>query len=233
MSAGIEPIPVDGRGESTVGTTETLSVELDADETRALLRTVPAIHRTQINDVLLAALARALCAWTGRDRVALAMEGHGREAIFDDVDLSRTVGWFTTLFPVSLHVPSDADWPAQIKAVKRQLRAIPGRGLGYGALRYLGDGLTGAPLPEISFNYLGQFDSSASGSEGPFGADLPVIGEDQDPAGRRQWLIEITGSVHSGQLGFSWTYCPAIHRAETIQGLADRLMTALEEIGSR
>jgi amino acid adenylation domain-containing protein/non-ribosomal peptide synthase protein (TIGR01720 family) len=233
----IPPLPVDGTGENTVAASETVSVELDPDATRALLRTVPAVHRTQINDVLLAAFSRVLAEWTGHDRVALAMEGHGREAIFDEVDLSRTVGWFTTLFPVSLAVPRDADWPALIKAIKRQLRSIPGRGLGYGALRYLRDALPGAPLPEISFNYLGQFDQSAGDGDGLFGADLPIIGEDQAPAARRQWLLEVAGSVHNGQIGFSWTYCPAIHHPETVRQLADAFNAALrviaEEAGAR
>jgi non-ribosomal peptide synthase protein (TIGR01720 family) len=205
-------------------------VELDPDETRALLRRVPAIHRTQINDVLLGALARVLCRWTGRERVAVALEGHGREAVFDEIDLSRTVGWFTTLFPVSLDVPGEADWAGVIKAVKRQLRAVPGRGLGYGALRYLGDNLPAVALPQISFNYLGQFDSASGEDGGPFGADLPLIGEDQDMAAERRWLIDVAGSVHDGRIGFSWTYCPAIHREETVRRLADEFMAALREI---
>ncbi|GAB1510049.1 non-ribosomal peptide synthase/polyketide synthase [Actinophytocola sp. KF-1] len=229
-----EPIPVDGAGENTVAATETISVELDPGETGALLRTVPVTHRTRVDDVLLAALARVLSEWTGRDRVALAMEGHGREDLFDDVDLSRTVGWFTTLFPLVLAVPDTEDWAATIASVKRQLRAVPGRGLGYGALRYLsGTGaraLGGAALPEISFNYLGRFDDSAGAGDGLFGADLPVIGEDQDPAGRRQWLIEVAGSVHGGRLGFSWTYCPAIHHPATVQRLAGRYLNALRAI---
>jgi amino acid adenylation domain-containing protein/non-ribosomal peptide synthase protein (TIGR01720 family) len=236
----VEPIPVDGTGENTVAATETISAELDADETNALLRTVPVIHRTRVDDVLLAAVARVLCEWTGRDRVALAREGHGREDLFGDsddgVDLSRTVGWFTTLFPLVLSVPPTDDWADVIASVKRQLRAVPGRGLGYGALRYLsGNGaraLGGAPLPDVSFNYLGQFEDSAGAGDGLFRADLPVIGEDQDPAGRRQWLIEIAGSVHGGRLGFSWTYCPAIHDPATVRRLADRYLAALRAIAS-
>jgi amino acid adenylation domain-containing protein/non-ribosomal peptide synthase protein (TIGR01720 family) len=228
VSAGIEPIPVDGPGSNTVGETGTVSMELDIETTTALLRTVPAIHRTQINDVLLAALARVLCAWTGRDRADLAMEGHGREAIIDGIDLSRTVGWFTTLFPVSLAVP-EGDWARVVKAVKRQLRAVPGRGLGYGALRYLSESVAATALPEISFNYLGQFEASSSAA-GLFGADLPPIGEDQNLAANRQWLIEVTGSVHNGQMGFSWTYSPAIHHEATVRHLAGEFMAALREI---
>jgi non-ribosomal peptide synthetase component F len=98
---------------------------------------VPAAYRTQVNDVLLAALGRVLARWTGRGRVLVDLEGHGREEILDGIDLSRTVGWFTTLFPVALDVPEDPDWGTTLKSVKEQLRAVPRRGIGYGALRHL------------------------------------------------------------------------------------------------
>ncbi|HEV8558082.1 MAG TPA: non-ribosomal peptide synthase/polyketide synthase [Actinophytocola sp.] len=232
-SVEIMPIPLDGGGENTVASTATLSAELSVAETTTLLRTVPAAYRTRINDVLLAAAAQVLCRWTGRDRVAITLEGHGREDLFDDVDLSRTVGWFTTLFPVSLIVPPDGGWAEVIRLVRRQLRAVPGRGLGYGALRYLraAPQLAGAVLPEISFNYLGQFDAAAGDGSGPFGADLLPIGEDQDPAATRPWLIELAGSVHNGQLGFSWTWSTNLHRESTIRRLADEFLQALREIG--
>uniref|UniRef100_UPI003D7503CC condensation domain-containing protein n=1 Tax=Streptomyces sp. YPW6 TaxID=2840373 RepID=UPI003D7503CC len=83
-------------GENTVTSAETLAVELDEAETQALLTEVPAAYRTQINDVLLTALAQTLAAWTGQETVTVALEGHGREELFDDVDVSRTVGWFTS-----------------------------------------------------------------------------------------------------------------------------------------
>nr|QEO73559.1 condensation domain-containing protein [uncultured bacterium] len=227
-------IPVDGTGSNTVGGTDSVSAGLTVQETQALLQRVPAIHRTQINEVLLSALGRVLADWTGRERVVVAMEGHGREDIFDDVDLSRTVGWFTTLFPVGLTVPAEGDWSGVIRTVKRQLRTVPGRGLGYGALRYLtasgsAGTLAGAPRPAVIFNYLGQFEPGTAG-DGLLGTDLPAIGEDQDPSGPWQWLLEVTGSVHDGQLEFSWTYSPAIHRAETVRSLADGLVEALREI---
>jgi len=232
-SVEVMPIPLDGTGENTVASTATLSAELSVAETTTLLRTVPAAYRTRINDVLLAAAAQVLCRWTGRDRVAITMEGHGREDLFDDVDLSRTVGWFTTLFPVSLIIPADGGWAGVIRLVRRQLRTVPGRGLGYGALRYLraAPQLAGAALPEISFNYLGQFDAAAGDGGGPFGADLPPIGEDQDPAARRPFLIEVAGSVHNGQMGFSWTWSTNLHRESTIRRLADEFLAALREIG--
>ncbi|MGH3987908.1 MAG: amino acid adenylation domain-containing protein, partial [Pseudonocardiaceae bacterium] len=128
VGQGCDPtLPVDGEGASTVGSMGSLSVRLNPDETRALLQEVPGAYRTQINDVLLSALGRVLGRWTGRDQVLVDLEGHGREQVLDGVDLSRTVGWFTTLFPVALDVPSGGDWGATLKSVKEQLHAVPGR----------------------------------------------------------------------------------------------------------
>ncbi|MDQ7808842.1 amino acid adenylation domain-containing protein [Amycolatopsis sp. A133] len=146
--------PPDGRP----GPQRTVTVRLDAGETGALLRDAPAAYRTRIDDLLVSALGRVLAGWTGHDRVVLELEGHGREEIFGDVDLSRTVGWFTTLYPCPVQIPRDGGWGAVLKSVKESLRAAPDRGLGYGALRYLGETPLGAPRPVVAFNYLGRFD---------------------------------------------------------------------------
>src|SRR4029079_11306796 len=111
---------------NTEASVETVTVSLDADETQSLLQEVPSAYRTQINDVLLTALAQALRSVTGSSQFMVDLEGHGREAIFDDVDVSRTVGWFTTLFPVWLELETEAAGPgAALRAIKEQLRAVP------------------------------------------------------------------------------------------------------------
>ncbi len=89
--------------------------------------------------MLLTALAQVLSGWTGTPGARVDLEGHGREEIFADVDLTRTVGWFTAVFPVVIDLPENQALGEALKSVKEQLRAIPGRGLGYGLLRYLGD----------------------------------------------------------------------------------------------
>src|SRR5262249_44941572 len=136
--AALNPLPVDyPSGIHTVASSRIVSVALDAEETRALLQQVPEAYHTQINDVLLTALAQSLSRWTGVPTWRVNLEGHGREEVVDQTNLSRTVGWFTTIFPVCLDlsdVSSDGD---ALKAVKEQLRRIPNRGIGYGLLRYL------------------------------------------------------------------------------------------------
>ncbi|WP_037867572.1 condensation domain-containing protein, partial [Streptomyces sp. NRRL S-1868] len=95
------------------------------------------MFRTQVNDVLLAVLGRVLGCWSGRDRVWVDVEGHGREEAVVGLDVSRTVGWFTSIYPVVLEA-GGGDWGRDIRAVKEMLRGVPDRGIGFGALRYLG-----------------------------------------------------------------------------------------------
>ncbi|MGH4010207.1 MAG: amino acid adenylation domain-containing protein, partial [Pseudonocardiaceae bacterium] len=118
VSHGVQAdLPVDHPGVHTAGSTRRVTVRLGREQTDALLHQVPGVYRTQINDVLLSALGRVLSAWTGRDRVLVTLEGHGREELLDGVDLSRTVGWFTSQFPVALAV-SSAGWGEILKSVK-------------------------------------------------------------------------------------------------------------------
>jgi amino acid adenylation domain-containing protein/non-ribosomal peptide synthase protein (TIGR01720 family) len=225
-------LPADGVGPNTIASTRSVTFGLDLEETRALLQEVPGVYRTQVNDVLLTALGRVLGQWTGRDRVLVDLEGHGREEILDGVDLSRTVGWFTTLFPVALGVSGAQDWGAALKSVKEQLRAVPGRGLGYGVLRYLTEasGLADRPAPQVSFNYLGQFDWASAGDDGLFGAVHGGLGGDVSPNATRAHVLDVVGIVEEKCLKFTWSYSEHLHRSRTISALAEELLTALRGI---
>ncbi|MFJ3663402.1 amino acid adenylation domain-containing protein [Streptomyces sp. NPDC090119] len=229
-TADAATLPVDLEGRNTVGSARTLTRRLSADRTDALLRKVPEAYRTQVNDVLLSALARVLRDWAG-GTVPVELEGHGREDLFDDVDLSRTVGWFTTVFPVALELPRGDDWGATLKAVKEQLRAVPSRGLGYGALRYLGEaGALGQGRQcHVGFNYHGRFDAD-TGDAGLFRGWCENPVPDRSPEQARQCLLDITGMVRDGRLEFSWEYSGDVHREETVAQLAEAFLTALEQI---
>ncbi|MEU5692153.1 non-ribosomal peptide synthase/polyketide synthase [Actinosynnema sp. NPDC020468] len=205
-----------------------LAVELSTEDTEALLRGAPAAYRTRINDVLLAALAHALSRWTGDRRVAVDLEGHGREDVFDDVDLSRTVGWFTTMFPLVLDLP-DGSWRDRVKAVRRQLRSLPGNGFGYGALRQHGR-LPATGTPAVSFNYLGQFDGGEERSEGLYRAVRPSIGQDHDPADHGEHAIDVVGEAGNGRLGFTWYFHPDLHPEHEVRAVADDFAAALRAI---
>ncbi|HEV2149199.1 MAG TPA: non-ribosomal peptide synthase/polyketide synthase [Longimicrobiaceae bacterium] len=223
----------DGRAANTAGTTRTLTVALSPMESAALLRDVPPVYRTQVNDALLTALARAMSGWTGGP-VLVELEGHGREDLFEAVDLSRTVGWFTTLFPVLLD-PGNAPSPgAALRTVKEQLRAVPGRGIGYGALRWLGsaparEALAALPEPEVTFNYLGQVEAEG-GADAPFALTLDTAGPAISPAAWRPRLLEVDAMVEGGSLRFVWRYSRMAHREETVRRLAERVLAELRSL---
>jgi amino acid adenylation domain-containing protein/non-ribosomal peptide synthase protein (TIGR01720 family) len=234
LDGGSSPIPVDfPDGANDVASQEAVIVALSIEETRALLQDAPRAYRTQINDALLTAFVKAFTAWTGESSLLLDLEGHGREELFEGVDLSRTVGWFTSLFPVRLVLPQ-GDPGAALVAVKEQLRAIPHRGVGYGVLRYLrGDGELAARLeslkPEVSFNYLGQFDNLLP--EGvPFRLAPESQGPLQSPRGQRPHLLYVTGGINGGMLQMVWAYSRNVHRRETVERIAADFMASLREL---
>ncbi|WP_025214734.1 non-ribosomal peptide synthase/polyketide synthase [Pseudomonas brassicacearum] len=201
-----------------------VQTRLDKEQTRRLLQQAPAAYRTQVNDLLLTALARVIGRWTTDGSTLIQLEGHGREALFDEVDLSRSVGWFTSLFPVRLTPAATAG--ESIKAIKEQLRAIPDKGLGFGVLRYLGDEptrrtLQALPKPRITFNYLGQFDSGfAEEADGLFSPASESAGEPQSPLAPLDNWLTLNGSVYAGELSIDWTFSAQMFDASTIQALA-------------
>ncbi|MFF4097585.1 amino acid adenylation domain-containing protein, partial [Streptomyces sp. NPDC001834] len=226
--------------ENTVGSLRAVSGSLSVEETEALVQRVPAVYRTQANDVLLTALARVLRGWTGRDRVPVSLEGHGREELFAGVDLTRTVGWFTSVYPVALGLSGDDvdgldAWGRDLKSVKEQLRAVPDRGVGYGALRHLGGGLEGRALddPQITFNYLGRLDmantdgAAETGKAGWYRSAALNPGGEHSPDERRTSLIDVTAGLADGRLVFSWAYSADVHREETVRGLAQAFAAEL------
>ncbi|WP_418515014.1 amino acid adenylation domain-containing protein [Delftia sp. PS-11] len=225
------PLPGRATGSNTVADTATVERRLGEELTEQLLSEVPPAYRTQINDVLLTALARTLCAWGGRDRVLVELEGHGREPWSEDMDLARSVGWFTTLYPVCLRPGADVNPGAGLKAIKEQLRAVPGNGLGYGLLRHLAPEGRQLPRvqPQLTFNYLGQLDQALDGGLGWRLARELVTGQRAPESMRRAWL-EVVACIQRGELVLQWHYSAAVHDAATVEGLADRFHHELKAL---
>ena len=234
LPAAAEPLPVDfGGAPDTEADTAAAFAELSAEETRALLEEVPAVYGTQVNDALLAALAEAFRAWSGRGSLLVEVEGHGREDLFDDVDVSRTVGWFTAAFPV--HLRAAAGPGETLKGVKEALRAVPERGIGYGLLRWLGDAETAAalaarPAAEVSFNYLGQGGGAAPDGEALFVHAAGPVGPVRDPGAPRSHRISVEGAVSGGVLRMGFFYGAGVYRAETVERLAAAYADALRAL---
>ncbi|HEV7518259.1 MAG TPA: condensation domain-containing protein, partial [Thermoanaerobaculia bacterium] len=225
-------LPVDFPGGKNLGAAaRRVSVALGEEETRALLQEVPAVYRTRIDDLLLTALARTLAGPGEALRVNL--EGHGREEIagMDGVDLSRTVGWFTSVYPVLLEA-GGSDLGAALRSVKEHLRSIPGRGIGWGRLRFLrpeGAAALEVPRPEVSFNYLGQLDSTLPAGS-PFTAAAEDAGPIRSARATRVHLLDVGGAVSGGCLRVSWSYSENLHRRSTVEAWADRFLSALREL---
>ncbi|MEV0911041.1 amino acid adenylation domain-containing protein [Streptomyces hokutonensis] len=244
---GLDPVA------DTYATAGHLRLELPADLTAALLTDVPAAFHGEINDVLLGALALAVTDWRRRigaeagTQTVVELEGHGREHIADDIDLSRTVGWFTTVFPVRLDIgacdETDA-WAsgqaigAVVKRVKEQLRAVPDRGLGYGLLRHLNPQtarlLAAAPVPSVGFNYLGRF--RVADSTGPWSiySDSSVIGTGVHPDMPLRHALAVTplteDHADGPRLVADWVWATGILTEQEVQDVAETWFRALRAL---
>ncbi|GGU29057.1 non-ribosomal peptide synthetase [Streptomyces coeruleorubidus] len=201
----------------TVATERLRTVSAGPEITSALLGDIPAKFHAGVNDVLLTGLAVALARWRrdlGQDQTFahIELEGHGREGQFVaasagfEPELSRTVGWFTTLFPVTVDPGTAADFTAPayltaaLKAVKEDLARVPDNGVSYGALRYLTDTEFDAPAPQVLFNYLGRF---AAGEPGDWqlARTTGQLGEKRDPRMRLPRALEFNAIAEPAPTG--------------------------------
>ncbi|WP_072731090.1 non-ribosomal peptide synthetase, partial [Paenibacillus sp. NAIST15-1] len=226
------PLPKDyDQGGDTVENSATFTLQWSRRETQQLLTQANRAYGTEINDLLLTALGMAIQEWTGSEQVAVMLEGHGRESILPDVDVSRTVGWFTSAYPVMLDMQADLDLPRCIKLVKETLRSIPHKGVGYGILCYLSPSREDSIrtlAPEISFNYLGQFDQDLQSSA----LQMSSLSSG-DAASRRQKraaTLEFNGMIAEGTLTLNLSYSAEQYRKKTMQQLGKRLKHHLQEV---
>ena len=229
------PLPRDKEGpENAVAFQRVVHKELSEEETRALLQEVPEKYHTQINDVLLTALARALGRWSQSESVRVDLEGHGREELDEQIDLTRTVGWFTSIYPVVLR-GFGGELGQALKSVKEQLRRVPQHGIGYGVLRYLSHGINGTEaLREqdqagVLFNYLGQFDQVWEGSRF-FGPAEQDTGPTSSERGQSSHLLSINSWVTQKRFAFNWTYCEQVHERSTIEAVAESFIENLRQL---
>ncbi|MCP3144849.1 non-ribosomal peptide synthetase, partial [Pyxidicoccus xibeiensis] len=233
--AQVAPLPVDIKeGANTVASERSVQVSLSAEETRLLLQETPGAYRAHIDDVLLAALGRAVAEWTGGTRVRVEQELHGREVPSDEVDVSRTVGWFTATWPLLLEVSRGGSPGDTLRNVRESRRQRPGSGLGHGLLRHLGrpeaaEALRAQPRPGILFNYLGQLDALAQASQ-LFRPAPESQGSAQSGLAVRSHLLEVDALVAGGQLRVSWKYSEGVHQHATVESVAQGFVEALRAL---
>ena len=230
-------VPVEtGSSENRYEQRERVLTQLDEERWQGL-QEVCGVWRAQLREVLVAGLARVLSRWTKSEAVVLELEGHGREELGQQwLEVSRTVGWFTTRYPVVLRVERDA--AATMRGVKEQLRGVPQGGLGYGLLRYLSEDevvqaeLAGA-VAEVSFNYHGQLGERSEAGDASTGV-VQRVAEVKDGlrGGReeREHVLEVVVVVRGGVLEMEWSYSAGMHKAETMRRLAQEYVTELEQM---
>lgn len=201
-----------------------ITLDWSVEHTRALLSQAGRAYRTQVNELLLSGLLLGLSRWSGCTQVLIDLEGHGRESRDERIDLTQTVGWFTSVYPLALSLPDgdNDDLGRLIQQVKQQYRAVPDHGIGYGLLRYLADDpvLADGPQAPVVFNYLGQFDQVVN-DDGPFAGAPESRGDDVSPERAMSHALNFNGLVADGCLSFDLSYDPQQYSAETMAALAD------------
>ncbi|HYS38038.1 MAG TPA: serine hydrolase, partial [Pseudonocardiaceae bacterium] len=191
-------------GRNTYGSSTTV--------TRTLDETLLA-HRGQINELLVTALAHTLSDHTGRSRVDIDLESHGREPLFDDVDLTRTVGWFTSIHPLHITLPDSLD-PARSTAIVREhLRHTPNHGIGHGIVQYLHPSSPNHLPAAVKFHYQSH-----------------TVQAELEMEGIRPYLLDVNAALINGEFQVNWTYSTNMHRASTVESLADDFVARLTSL---
>jgi non-ribosomal peptide synthase protein (TIGR01720 family) len=239
--ADIDPVsaslPHDRDGDlelNTEASTGTVAVSLTAAETATLLDRATAAYSAEVGDLLLASLAQVLVRWTGRDDVLVDVEDHRRPKLFDDVDLSRTIGCFATVVPVKLEI-GDRSLADLVQRTTETLRRVHHRGLSFGALRYLSQdsnvrkSLEAVPQPQLRFQYVAESDAILPGSS-LFSVAAESGGRCRGGDNRRSHLLEVVAFITDGRLKLQWTYSNHFHNAATISAVASRCIDSLREL---
>ncbi|MBL3550485.1 non-ribosomal peptide synthase/polyketide synthase, partial [Chryseobacterium sp. KMC2] len=198
---------------------------LDKENTEKLIRGSHHVYQTRINDLLLSALASALTELTGESRHAVLLESHGREDVFPHLDITETLGWFTSMYPLLLETGENLN--DTVVLTKEALRSIPDNGIGYGSLV----GYTQYELPKISFNYLGQLDQEDSSAEKTWFIAAEDSGLSIGISNKESYIIGINGAVVDGQLRFSVSaHLPQDQVKQVTQKFKEYIIDIIDEL---
>ncbi|MFP5263069.1 MAG: amino acid adenylation domain-containing protein [Blastocatellia bacterium] len=223
------------RGADTVATVRTVHSTFNAAQTRTLLEDIPRACRARVDEVLLAVLVEAFGQLTGERSLWLEIERHGREDVVDGIDLSKTVGWFTSIFPFYLDLRRCEGMIEAIREAREQLRKAPRNGISYGIARYLSDNselkdrLRKLPATDLRFNYLGRFDTSFGGNK-QWVAAKESSGTPQSLRNRCSHALEVNSYVLEGQLHVAWTFGEKTRARATIDNLARKFEQTLASL---
>jgi non-ribosomal peptide synthase protein (TIGR01720 family) len=223
----LESIPTDIDSHLTIyeKSIKTIALKIDLAATEILVKNSNETYHTKTEELLITSLMLGFEKWANIRSVCLGLERHGRK--YSKLDVTNTVGWFTTYFPLSLKIEDGSDFKSSIICIKEKLRSIPNEGIGYGVLRYLNkiDGLT--QKPPVIFNFLGNqrpFDSNVLG-KGTF-----ILEGVRSTESERHHLLEINAFIEEGQLNFRFSYSEQFHKPESIHNLVEHFQNALHQV---
>ncbi|SEQ99271.1 non-ribosomal peptide synthase domain TIGR01720/amino acid adenylation domain-containing protein [Hyunsoonleella jejuensis] len=200
-----------------------VNTKIDKSLTQNLINKANEAYNTKIDELLLTAFTSVLLDWTNHEIASISIEKHGRETGDTNIDLSNTIGWFTSFFPKLITLNSNNDLGANIIAVKEQVRKIPNGGLGYGVLRYFTSQLDAAEYPEIVFNYLGHQSTKNSNIEF-------LSKHVRHPFSERHYFIEVNALIKNGYLNIDWSYAKNAFNRDTIKLLINKFEETLHKI---
>lgn len=219
--------------DDTMAATETVDISLNKDLTHKLLTQCHTAYATQINDLLLAGVMLGLNAWADIKRLRFTLEGHGREELSDELDLTETLGWFTSAYPVWLEMTDEKNTGLVIEQIKQRLRSVPSKGIGYGVLKYLSN--EGGVLasnqsdPVVVFNYLGQFGENKQEEN-----DWDIVADFnrhtvalEHP---RNCLLGFNGGIRSGELCLTLDYNRFRYSHSAMEALKVHIELGLQQI---
>ncbi|WP_291286626.1 non-ribosomal peptide synthetase [Flavobacterium sp.] len=199
----------------------TTIMALDKESTNLLQTSAHILHNTKIDDVILTCLGLAIKDTLHRDQVTIQMEGHGREEVIDTVDISRTVGYFTSFYPFVLNV-SKKEGVENLLTVKEDLLKIPNRGIGFSALKFLNDDVHLETGFDLEYNYLGDFGYDVSSKKDSiFSYAAESIGGNSSAENYNNLGFSVVGMISSGQLKMSLGYSSLLFEKETMTELAN------------
>lgn len=222
--------PTDFQGEDTIKTSSVLSCELDENTTHDLMKNANEIYNIEFNEVLIIALAITINKITNNEDIVIELERHGRENISDFIDVSRTVGWFTSIYPAYFKVESN-EIDINIKSIKEQLRNIPNKGFNYGILKYLNREIKENDNKYIRLNYLGDSDNIIN--EEILNKVNIEFGLESDSENPLTALIDIDAMIVNKNLKISFYYSNAVFEKDIIQNFINCYVETLRLILDR
>ncbi len=229
----VKPLPLDYPESADLNTEDSSTaqtVTLDIKQTKRLLKDVPQTLKLQVQDFLLASVCGVLSDWIGDNRILIDMEGHGRENIGENLDITRTVGWFTSLYPTLFTIDASLSNPVEyISSIQRQREAIPHKGFNYGTIKYEKShkAWDQQPKSEILFNFMGQT-TQISRQNSPFKFDY--LGLSSGEQNRLRHPLTINLSIHEDQLHTMLVYSNNLFEASTIEALLEGFNTRYSQV---